>query len=114
MSMEKDQEAKLAKVAKKTKDSFVIADWALNTVTREWTYRDGTKVQLDKSDATSSAVLKDKLIRKAQNAAWPPAITEKHMQELVDAKTAIMVLLQRELDLARGVSLAKIKHLRLQ
>jgi len=50
----------------------VHSDWALNTVTREWFYRDGTRIILDKQDPTTSGVLKDKLIQQALAKQMPP------------------------------------------
>lgn len=90
------------------------SDWALNTVTREWCYRDGTRILLDKQDPTTSGVLKDKLIAQAMTKQMPPQKQyDTLMQELVDGKTAIQSLLLRELEYRREPCLARIKSQRL-
>jgi hypothetical protein len=38
----RDLQTKVAKIEKQTKDDFVLSDWSLNNLTREWTYsKDG-------------------------------------------------------------------------
>jgi hypothetical protein len=42
VSFSRDLDTKVAKIEKQTKDDFVLSDWSLNNLTREWTYgRDG-------------------------------------------------------------------------
>lgn len=69
---QRDLENKGARIEKKTRDDFVLSDWALNPLTREWNYcRDGIKLILDKNEATNSGVLKDRLISQALTAFMP-------------------------------------------
>ena len=59
----RDLESKGAKIEKKTRDEFILSDWALNPLTREWNYsRDSIKLVLEKNEATNSGVLRDRLI----------------------------------------------------
>jgi len=67
-----DIDAKAKKIERKTKDVFIGADWNLNTLTREWCHRDGSKVFLDKNDSLTTAVLKDKLVARALAKALDP------------------------------------------
>jgi hypothetical protein len=88
--IQREIDAKMAKIAKRVKDDFIHSDWGLNTVSREWLYRDGTRILLDKQDATTSAVLKDKLIAQALAKQMPPQKQyETQMQDLVDGKTVM-------------------------
>ena len=87
-----------------------MADWSLNTHTREWCYRDGTRVSLEKTDGTTAHILKEKLIQQALAVALPSETQiERSMQDLIDAKTAVQSLLMRDLEAQNEKSQAKIK-----
>lgn len=107
-------EAKAKKIEKRTKEAFVGTDWNFNTLTREWSHRDGTKILLEKTDTQSSTVLKEKIVARALAKALPSdQQAERHLQDLYDAKVVVQQLLHRELDTQRAANLAKIKQTRL-
>ena len=60
----RDLETKVAKIERQTKEDFILSDWSLNNLTREWTYsKDGQKVALEKQESAASATLKEKLVQ---------------------------------------------------
>lgn len=72
LGFSRDLQTKVAKIEKQTKDEFVLSDWSLNNLTREWTYsKDGSKVVLEKQESTFSSVLKDKLVQNAVTSYLP-------------------------------------------
>jgi hypothetical protein len=63
VSYSKDLETKGAKIEARVRDDFVLSDWQLNSMTKEWVHKkDDMRFKLEKNESTTSSLLKDKLV----------------------------------------------------
>ena len=60
----KDLETRGAKIEMRVYQDFVLSDWTLNTLTKEWTNSNKSlTIKLDRNDTQSTTTLKEKLVQ---------------------------------------------------
>lgn len=85
-------------IEQKTLCEFNGSDWTYNSTQREWTHRLGMlKFQLERGEASSQLVLKDKLVACHKRSQMPKTLViEEKMQMWQDVQAGVLTMYNRE------------------
>ena len=112
----KDLEVRGAKIECRVYSDFVLADWTLNTLNKEWTNSSkNTTIKLDRNDTQSTTTLKEKLVHYYVSNQLPSEeAIHKQLDDLVAGRNAMQNLMQKEADWQRQKKLSLIKRQRFE
>ena len=112
----KDLETKAAKIEQRVQNDFVLTDWDLNGASKIWTNEKfNLKIQLEKGQSQTISFLKERLVQYYVENQLPNASSiDASLNDLVNAKVALLTLMKREYEQEKQNRLVSIKKQRLE
>jgi len=109
-------ETRGAKIEQRVYSDFVLADWTLNTLSKEWTNcNKNLTIKLERNDTQQATTLKEKLVHYYISNQLPSEdAIHKQLDDLVAGRNAMQNLLRKDTDWLKQQKLAEIKKVRLE